>query len=482
MTRKQYLIPVVALVLLLAAGAVLVPRWIQAPPQPDKPYHISRTAAEYLLDARTYSSELTDRRQRVTMAWRLALAHARIGTLDDAMRTALGLESAMDRADVLIRIAEIRRQLGDSQGARKALTQAEQVLPEFEQDHQRLYRSSEIAAALAEAGDPAWREAWRQTRANVDAARIGPSMECSYLRIAAMGAIAGGDREAAIAILREGEQIAMTARDALNRDACRLTLARAWAGIGDVNELRRHAALYEEGGRHKLHAACLVVAAQAESGDLNSALAAVAAARHSDRPMLLNAIVIALLKRGDLNGASAVAAPALTPEERAVSFAAVASAYARKGDTDAAKRALAIARKADQSSEHGVEPDMTQACGVLLAALSRAGNFTGASHLIAHMKSHQATAYAVIAAAQLEHGDTKAARETVELGFQAALASHDGSTELAAIGSVAVKVLGHEEFNRKVRNLADPDHRASACLGAALGLNGIDPVAYWKRW
>ena len=195
---------------------------------------------------------------RVAMPEPASLKAAR-STLEEAFRTAGGIEDCAGRIAVLTRIAVLRRRAGDEPGCARALSRALAAAAGIHDDDARALALARIARARAKTGDrPGWRETAARALASiapgpVEGAGVGALDEL------AMTEAEAGDVAAALAL-------AERCPEGRDRDRVLTGIAHLASAAGKITEALAAARMIAASGARALRLAELAMT-QYKSGD-----------------------------------------------------------------------------------------------------------------------------------------------------------------------------------------------------------------------
>jgi hypothetical protein len=231
-----------------------------------------------------------------TMAFReIAEAHARLGDLDAALRTAAGLDRESAREQILLLVAAQQASAGDLPGARKVLA----AMTTDQKDD----ALAAIAGAQARAGD------LKAALATADKLRHQPLSRASALEDIARAQAKAGDRDAAARSLQEALELDVaTLAEEDQKNAARARLAVARAGIGDVRGALEAAAALPGGDADREDTVRQIALEQARAGDTRGALQTVETVKDlTRRAGALADLAAARAEAGDGQAAAAAA-------------------------------------------------------------------------------------------------------------------------------------------------------------------------------
>jgi hypothetical protein len=367
-------------------------------------------------------SEIADASLRADSLVVIAGAQVRAGDAAGAARLANGIDDAAVRAAVLVGVAQAQAAVGDSAGARETAARAY----DSAQASRKPRVIGAVAAELVRVGDldtsrAAARLMIEEATAKKDRKGFGGWVLSLFspdagawlkaLSEFATAQAAAGDAAGA----RETFRVASEILDELESDSTRRSawtaLAAARARSGEAEAVRA-LALEADDAWQRAEAFAAVADAQARAGDAAAAHATVALIDDaSARAGALAVLAGTLAGAGDPDAARD-AALALHEGARWPPLAAVAEAYARAGNADAARRWFAEARRDAQT---GGAPEDERWAGLADVAGRevRAGLASDAMRVLDAAFVHPKVLEA-LAAALAESGETALLKDVVE--------------------------------------------------------------------
>ena len=346
----------------------------------------------YLVDASAPSQVLAD----------IAVVQTKAGDVAGAKQTFTeSLRAAQKNTDALIHIAVAKTETGDIEGAKEILSDALLVTLRDESDYAKARDLSSIAVAKYEIGDVA-----DAKQLLSDALRFAGRIDLSYSRFFGLKNIAAA--QVRIGDIKNANKTAVSALPALehlmrlcrnNNPKCSGARLVQTDGtdttgntlIGDIanvlitagnisgakDAVRKMDASYEQGRYHVVEK---IVVAQAKSGDINGAkqTARLYPTGEWYRENLLRIVVSVQAEQGDINGAKQTMQQIRYVDSQAEAFLAIAVAQAQAGNIKNAKEYFKSAVRYAQQAQQQEGDYSYSALPDIVIAQAETGELSGA--------------------------------------------------------------------------------------------------------